>query len=131
MSKNIILKKAPKIEFKFLENGFELIDGQINHNSGFYFYNDLYSIDLDNSWFPRLSNWLKAITWIINGVPFFPDSDSYKKAKLTIHSEKSSLGIWLTDTSMAEKAKKIKELLDTKSQLSGSNLKRNISRYHL
>jgi len=120
MSKNIILKKDPKIEFKFLENGFELIDGQINHNSGFYFYNDLHSIDLDNSWFPRLSNWLRAITRIINGVPFFPDSDSYKKAKLTIHSEKSSLGIWLTDTSMAEKAKKIKELLDTKSQLSGS-----------
>ena len=106
MSKNIILKKDPKIEFKFLENGFELIDGQINHNSGFYFYNDLHSIDLDNSWFPRLSNWLRAITMIINGVPFFPDSDSYKKAKLTIHSEKSSLGIWLTDTSMAEKAKK-------------------------
>ena len=123
MSKNIILKKAPKIEFKFLENGFELIDGQINHNSGFYFYNDLDSIDLDNSWFPRLSNWLRAITWILNGVPFFPDSDSYKKAKLTIHSEKSNLSIWLTDTFMAEKAKNIKEILDTKSKQSPNNHK--------
>ena len=120
MSKNIILKNDPKIEFQFLENGFELIDRQTNRNSGFYSYDDLLSIDLDNAWFPRLSNWLRAITRIINGVPFFPDSDSYKKAKLTIHSEKSSIGIWLTDTSMAEKAKKIKELLDTKSQLSGS-----------
>lgn len=131
MSKNIILKKDPKIEFQFLENGFELIDRQTNRNSGFYSYDDLLSIDLDNAWFPRLAKWLRAITWILNGVPFFPDSDSYKKAKLTIHSEKSNLSIWLTDTSMAEKAKKIKELLDTKSQLSGSNLKRNISRYHL
>jgi hypothetical protein len=131
MSKNIILKKDPKIEFQFLENGFELIDRQTNRNSGFYSYDDLLSIDLDNAWFPRLAKLLIAITLILNGVPFFPDSDSYKKAKLTIHSEKSSLDIWLTDTSMAEKAKKIKELLDTKSQLSGSNLKRNISRYHL
>ena len=106
MSENIILKNNPKIEFQFLENGFELIDRQTNRNSGFYSYDDLQSIDLDNAWFPRLAKWLRAITWILNGVPFFPDSDSYKKAKLTIHSEKSSLGIWLTDTSMAEKAKK-------------------------
>ncbi len=33
MSKNIILKKAPKIEFKFLENGFELIDGCLLYTS--------------------------------------------------------------------------------------------------
>ena len=123
MSENIILKNNPKIEFQFLENGFELIDRQTNRNSGFYSYDDLLSIDLDNAWFPRLAKWLRAITWIINGVPFFPDSDSYKKAKLTIHSEKSNLSIWLTDTFMAEKAKNIKEILDTKSKQSPNNHK--------
>ena len=123
MSKNIILKNDPKTEFQFLENGFELIDRQTNRNSGFYSYDDLLSIDLDNAWFPRLAKWLRAITWIINGVPFFPDSDSYKKAKLTIHSEKSNLSIWLTDTFMAEKAKNIKEILDTKSKQSPNNHK--------
>ncbi|HCV51577.1 MAG TPA: hypothetical protein DGP89_09550 [Saprospirales bacterium] len=123
MSENIFLKNDPKIEFQFLENGFELIDRQTNRNSGFYSYDDLLSIDLDNAWFPRLAKWLRAITWIINGVPFFPDSDSYKKAKLTIHSEKSNLSIWLTDTFMAEKAKNIKEILDTKSKQSPNNHK--------
>ncbi len=123
MSENIILKNNPKIEFQFLENGFELIDRQTNRNSGFYSYDDLQSIDLDNAWFPRLAKCLRAITWILNGVPFFPDSDSYKKAKLTIHSGKSNLGIWLTDTSMAEKAKELKALLDKKSKPSLNNPK--------
>jgi len=33
MSENIILKKDPKIEFQFLENGFQLIDEQTERNS--------------------------------------------------------------------------------------------------
>ena len=89
MSENIFLKNDPKIEFQFLENGFELIDRQTNRNSGFYSYDDLLSIDLDNAWFPRLAKWLRAITWIINVCSyFFLIQIPYKKAKLTIHSEK-------------------------------------------
>ena len=116
MSKNIILKNNPKIEFQLHENGFELIDGQTNSNSGFYSYNDLQSIDINNAWFPRLAKWLRGITWILNGVPFFPDAESYKKAKLTIHNGKSDPSIWLTDISMANTAKTIKGLLDKKAK---------------
>ena len=115
MSENIVLKNNPKIEFQFLGNGFELIDGQTEQNTGFYDYNDLQSIDLDNIWFPRLAKWLRVITWIINGVPYFPDGESYKKAKLIIHFRKTKLGIWLTDSHMADSAKKLKALLDEKT----------------
>lgn len=116
MSENIILKKNPKIEFQLLDNGFELIDGQTERNSGFYSYNDLQSIDLNSVWFPRLAKWLRIITWICNGVPFFPDAESSKKANLIIHSRKTNLGIWLTDSYMADKAKRLKELLDGKTE---------------
>ena len=114
MSENIILKNNPKIEFQIHESGFELIDGHTESNSGFYSYNDLHSIELDNAWFPTLAKWLRRVTWMMNGVPFFPDGDSYKKAKLIIHSSTSNLGIWLTDTTMADQAKIIKSLLDKK-----------------
>lgn len=115
MSENIILKKNPKIEFQFLNNGFELIDGQTERNTGFYSYNDVQSIDLDNVWFARLAKWLRAITWILNGVPLFPETESLKKATLIIHSRKTKFGIWLTDSYMADKAKRLKELLDEKT----------------
>ena len=116
MSENIILKKYPIIEFQLLDNGFELIDGQTERNTGFYSYNDLQSIDLNNIWFPRLAKWLRAITWIINLVPLFPDAESYKKANLIIHFRITKLGIWLTDPYMADKAKRLKELLDEKTK---------------
>ena len=116
MSENIILRKNPKIEFQLLDNGFELIDGQTERNSGFYSYNDLQSIDLNYVWFPRLAKWLRTITWIFNGVPYFPDAESYKKANLIFHFRKTKLGIWLTDSYMADKAKRIKELLDEKTK---------------
>ena len=116
MSENIILKKKPKIEFQLLDNGFELIDGQTERNTGFYSYNDLQSIDLNSVWFPRLAKWLRVITWILNGVPYFPDAESYKKANLIIHFKKTKLGIWLTDSYMADKAKRLKELLDEKTK---------------
>ena len=114
MSKNIILKKNPKIEFQFLDNGFELIDKQTEQNSGFYAYNDLKSINLNYVWFPALAQWLRVFTWIFNGVPYFPDAKSYKKANIIIHFRETKFGIWLTDTYMANKAKKIKKLLDRK-----------------
>ena len=116
MSESIILKKKPKIEFQLLDNGFILIDGQTERNSGLYSYNDLQSIELNKIWFPRLAKWLRNITWIFNGVPFFPDAESCQKANLIIHFGKTKLGIWLTDSNMTDKAKRLKELLDEKTK---------------
>ena len=115
MSKNIILKKSPKIEFQLLDNGFQLIDEQTERNSGFYAYNELQSIELNKPWFPLLSKWLRAFTWLFNGgVPFFPSAESCKKAKVSIHFRKQQLDMWLIDSYMADKAKRLKELLDKK-----------------
>lgn len=116
MSETVILRKTPKIEFKLLDSGFEIIDRQTERNTGFYSYKDLQSIDLNNAWFPRLAKWLRVITWIFNGVPYFPDAETYKKANLIIHFRKTRFGVWLTDPYMADKAKKIKELLDEKTR---------------
>ena len=116
MSKNIILKKSPKIEFQLLDNGFNLFDEQTERNSGFYSYSALQSIELNKAWFPSLAKWLRIITWILNGVPYFPDAESCKKANLVIHCKKSKLGIWLTDSYMVEKAKRLEELLDGKTK---------------
>ena len=116
MGENIILKKNPKIEFQLLDNGFNLIDGQTELNSGFYSYSDLQSIELNKVWFPILAKWLRIITWILNGVPYFPDAESCKKANLVIHFRKAKLGIWLTDSYMAEKAKRLEELLEEKTK---------------
>ena len=116
MGENIVLKKKPKIEFQFLDNGFELIDGQTERNTGFYSYRDVQSIELNNVWFPRLANWLRIITWLLNGVPYFPDAESYKKAKFIIHLRKTKLGIWLTNPYMADKAKRLKALLEEKTK---------------
>ena len=116
MSENIILKKKPNIEFQLHDNGFELVDEETEQNSGFYTYNNLQSIDLNSAWFPKLAKWLRIITWIFNGVPFFPDPESYKKANLIIHLKKGKLGIWLTDSQMVDEAKKLKKLLDEKTE---------------
>jgi hypothetical protein len=116
MGENIILKKNPKIEFQLLDNGFQLIDEQTERNSGFYSYNDLQSIELIKIWFPRLAKWVRIFTWIFNGVPFFPDAESCKKANVIIHFRKIKIGMWLTDSYMADKAKMIKELLDRKTK---------------
>ncbi len=116
MSEIIILKKNPKIEFQLIDNGFQLIDEQTERNSGVYSYNDLQSIELNKIWFPRLAKWLRIFTWILNGVPFFPDAESYKKAKVIINFRKMKLGMWLTDSDMVDKAKRIKEILDKKTK---------------
>lgn len=117
MSENIILKKNPKIEFQFLDNGFQLVDEQTAQNSGFYAYNDLQSIELHKIWFPRFAKWLRIFTWIFNGVPFFPDAESYKKSKVIIHLKTMKLGMWVTDSYMVDKAKILKQLLDKKTKL--------------
>ncbi|MFK7806468.1 MAG: hypothetical protein AB8F74_01580 [Saprospiraceae bacterium] len=114
MSENILLKKSPKIEFQLLDNGFQLIDEQTKQNSGFYAYHDLRSVELNKTWYPRLAKCLRALTWIVNGVPFFPDAESCKKANVIIHLKEMRLGIWLTDSYMTNKAKILKKSLDKK-----------------
>lgn len=115
MSEIILLKKSPKIEIHLLENGFQITDEQTERNSGFYPYNDLKSVELNKTWFPRLAKWLKVITWIFNGVPLFADGESFKKANVIIHFKKSKVGMWLTDTYMVKKAKLLKGILDQKT----------------
>jgi hypothetical protein len=115
MTENIILKISPKIEFQLLATGFQLIDSQNEQNSGFYSYSEVQSIDLNKVWFPRLAKWLRATSWILNGVPYFPDAESCKKANLIIRFRKVKLGIWLTDSYMTDQAKRIKKLLDEKT----------------
>lgn len=114
MGENIVLKKNPKIEFQLLDNGFQLNDGHTEQHSGFYTYSDLQSVELNHLWFPRFAKWVRVITWIFNGVPYFPDAASYKKSNLIIQFKNTKLGIWLTDTHMASTAKKLKKLLDEK-----------------
>ena len=114
MSKRIVLKKSPKIEFQFQEKGFLLIDEQTEKQSGFYAYDDLKSIEITKGWYPRFAQWMRAFTWILNGVPFFPDAESCKKANIKMRLGKTSLGMWLTDTYMADKAQILKKALDEK-----------------
>lgn len=116
MNEIITIKNNPKIEFAFLDNGFELTDEQTEGNTGLYSYSNLQSIELNNVWFPRLAKWLRIITWVLNGVPYFPDAESYKKANLIIHFRKKTFGIWLTDSQMAGKAKRIKKIIDEKTK---------------
>lgn len=114
MRNHIVLKQNPKIEFQLQDNGFQLLDEQTERNSGFYSYQDLLSIELNNIWFPRLAKWMRVFTWILNGVPFFPDADSYKKASVILRFKKAKLGMWLTDLHMADQAKKLKKIIDQK-----------------
>jgi len=120
MTENIILKENPKIEFQLLDSGFNLIDGEKEQNSGFYAYSELKSIELNKTWFPRLAKYLRIMTWMANGVPYFPDS--CKMANLIFHFNKTTLGIWLIDTEMADQAKRLEKLLDKKISMN-----RNIS----
>lgn len=115
MSETILLKENPKIEFQFTENGFQIIDEKTTQNTGIYKYSDLESVELNKIWFPKLAKWLRIITWIFNGVPYFPDADAYKKANIVITLKKKKLGIWLTNCFMASQAKRIKTLLDNET----------------
>lgn len=115
MSETILLKENPKIEFQFTENGFQIIDEKTIQNTGIYNYSDLESVELNKIWFPKLVKWLRIITWIFNGVPYFPDADAYKKANIVITLKKKKLGIWLTNSFMASQAKRIKILLDNET----------------
>ena len=85
MPENIILKRNPKIEFQMFELGFQLIDEQTVRNSGFYAYNDLQSVELNRTWFPRLTKWLRVFSAICNFVPLFPDAETCKSAHVKFH----------------------------------------------
>jgi len=114
MSDNILLKLNPKIEFQFHDSGFNLLDKQTESNSGYYAYGDLQSIEVNHVWFPKMCNYLRVFTAIINGVPYFPDAETWKKAKIVFQFRKTKLGIWLTDTEMADNAKSLEKLLAKK-----------------
>ena len=112
MSESIILRTDPRIEFQLHDTGFELVDGRPEGSSGFFAYQNLLSVELNKPWFPRLAQWLRVLTWVLNGVPYFPDAATCKKASLIIRSNKTKLGIWLTDPQMADTARRLKGLLD-------------------
>lgn len=98
-----------------LDKGFQLIDQQTEAHSGYYAYEDLQSIELNKPWFPRFAKWLRIITWICNGVPYFPDANTYKKANIIFSDGKRQFGLWLTDAYMADKARELKSLLDQRA----------------
>ena len=102
------------MEFQLLEDGFKIIDEQTEANTVFYAYDDIQSIELNNVWYPKLAKWLRVITWILNGVPYFPES--YKKANLLINFKKTKLKIWLLDIDMLDKAKRLVDLLNKKTK---------------
>jgi hypothetical protein len=118
MDNSLLLKKEPRIEIQFTQNGFHIFDEQKNQNSGFHPYHELTHVELNKTWFPKLSIWLRVITCILNGVPFFPDADSCKTANIIFHFDHGKQGIWLTDTFMVNQAKKLKQrLAESKSGL--------------
>lgn len=116
MNNTILLKKEPRIEFQLVANGFHITDKKAEANNGFYPYGDLQSIELNSIWYPRLAKYLRAFTWILNGVPIFPDSETCKKASVIMHFSNQKVAIWLTDSYMTDKAKLLKELLDKKTR---------------
>ncbi len=116
MNANIILKNSPKTEFQLLENGFELIDGETEQNNGYYTYNDIQTIELNKLWFPKLTYWLRYATWLITlGAPMVGEGP-WKKAHIIIDIGKKKIKIWLTDSDMADKSKKLVELLNKKTK---------------
>ena len=110
----ILLKKTPKIEFQLLDDGFQLINVETKKQSGFYTYSDVQSVKLNKIWFARWAKYLRVITWILNGVPYFPDAASYKKSNIIIHVQDMKIGIWLTNAYMTKQAKSLKGALDNK-----------------
>ena len=111
MSKTIVLKNNPKMEFQLLDNGFKFIDCQTEGNTGFYSYHDIQSIELNKVWHPRLVRWLRYGTWLLNGAPMVA-CESSKKANLVINSSQTKLKIWLSDSDMADKAIRLMDLLN-------------------
>jgi hypothetical protein len=114
MSEAIILKKKPKIEFQFRDNGFELFDEETKQNEGFYLLDDIQSVELNKAWFPRFAKWMKIFTWVLNGVPYFQDAKSYKKSNIIIRTKNRTIGFVLENPYMADNARKLNKALGRK-----------------
>ncbi len=111
---NLILDLNPQVKFELKENGFQIIDSGSEENSGFYLYKNVESVDLNNSWFPSFSNWIRIVTCLFNVVPFFPDADTCKKSSLFFRYKDKGFGFWITNVSMVEEAKQIKAFIEQK-----------------
>ena len=114
MNENIILKKNnPRIEFQLLDNGFKLIHGQTERNTDFYSYHDIQSIELNKIWYPKLVKWLRYTTSPIFGAPLVGKIS--KGANLVLIIRKTKHTIWLIDSDMVDKAKRLVELINKKT----------------
>ena len=105
------------MEFQLQDNGFNLIDGQTEGNTGFYWYHDMQSIELNRLWYPRLLTYLRYGTWLLNGAPMV-SCESSKEANLVINGSQSKLKIWLTDVDMTAKAVRLVEVLNKRTKVS-------------
>ena len=114
MNERLLLNKSPKILFLLQPDGFQLEFEQSRNHMVFYAYSDIQYIKLKRGWFPRFATFLRALTWILNGVPYFPDASSCNKSSLHIQFKKNVLLLNITSVSMAKKAKEIKQLLEIK-----------------
>lgn len=114
MKEKIIIRDKPRIEFHLMDKGFEILDSKSEKEADVHAYNDIQRIELNNVWFPLFAKWMRVITWIANGVPYFPDAKSCKKANFIIHFSNSKYGTWLTSTKMAKKTRRLKTILDNK-----------------
>lgn len=113
MGEHIVLRDDPKMEFQLHEHGFAIKDARTKQNSDFYAYDDIQLIELNNTWVPTLVKWLRYTTWLLNGAPLAGESSN--KANLVIDVRTSKFKIWLTDTDMVDKAKKLAQMLSLKS----------------
>ena len=113
MDEHIVLRNDPKMEFQLQDHGFSLIDERTEKNSHFYPYDDIQLIELNKLWFPKLVKWLRYTTWLLNGAPMAGESSS--KANLVMSIGKTKFKIWLTDTDMVDKAKRLAHILAKKS----------------
>lgn len=115
MNNSITLNNSPRIEIQLLESGFQFIDERTEHAAGYYAYQDVQGVELNRTLYPRLASWLRYITWLCNGVPFFPDAATCKKSNLIIHLGNTKIGLWLTDRNMVKRARAVKNYLESKA----------------
>ena len=114
MGEHFVLKNAPKTELQLFDDGFILIDGQRERNNGFYAYDDMQSVELHKLWYNGLVKWLRYGTWLINGAPLVDEIP--EKGSLDITIGKNKLTVFLTNTDMLLKAKKLVGLLNKRTK---------------
>lgn len=115
MTENIVLNNDPKTEFQLLDDGFKLIDGGRERNTGFYAYDDMQSVELNPLWYNGLAKWLRYGTWLINGAPLVDEIP--EKGSLVITIGKTKLTVYLTNTDMLRKGKELVSLLKRRTMV--------------